>query len=159
MRLQVFTFRSRIPAPAYAVFRWHARPDALEKLTPPWELVRVLERSGGIQDGGRVVLLVGQWPFRVRWVAEHFDYVEGRQFRDRQVRGLFAHWDHTHLVTPDGPGACWLEDRIEYALPLGSIGQLTGGWLVRRKLARLFEYRHRVTTEEVLRSAHGDDAA
>lgn len=159
MKLRTFTYRSRIPAPAYAVFRWHARPDALEKLTPPWERVQVLERSGGIQNGGCVVLLVGRWPLQVRWVAEHVDYIEGRQFRDRQVRGPFAYWDHTHLVTPDGPDACWLEDRIEYALPLGSLGQLAAGWLVRRKLARLFEYRHRVTTEEVLDSLHGDDAA
>lgn len=159
MKLHTFTYRSRIPAPAYAVFRWHARPDALEKLTPPWEQVSVLERSGGIQNGGRVALLVGDWPLQVRWVAEHFDYIEGRQFRDRQVSGPFAHWDHTHLVTPDGPDACWLEDRIEYALPFAPLGRLLAGWLVRRKLARLFEYRHRVTTEEVLDSLHGDDAA
>jgi ligand-binding SRPBCC domain-containing protein len=159
MRLQAFIFRSRIPAPAYTVFRWHARPDALEKLTPPWERVRIIERTGGIQDGGRVVLLVGYWPLQVRWVAEHFDYVEGRQFRDRQVRGPFAHWDHTHLVKPDGPDACWLEDRIKYALPLGGLGEFFAGWFVRRKLARLFEYRHRVTADEVLRSTHGDDAA
>lgn len=158
MKLHTFTYRSRIPAPAYAVFRWHARPDALEKLTPPWERVQVLERSGGIQNGGRVVLLVGRWPFQVRWAAEHFDYIEGRQFRDRQVRGPFAYWDHTHLVTPDGSDACWLEDRIEYSLPLGRLGQLAAGCLVRRKLARLFEYRHRVTTEEVLNSLHGDAA-
>lgn len=157
--MQNFTFRSRIPAPAYAVFRWHARPDALEKLTPPWECVQVAERSGGIRNGGRVVLLVGRWPLRTRWVAEHFDYIEGRQFRDRQLQGPFAHWDHTHSVTPDGPDACWLEDRIEYALPLGALGQLFAGWFVRRKLARLFAYRHSVTAEEVLRSTHGDDAA
>jgi ligand-binding SRPBCC domain-containing protein len=158
MKLQTFSYRSRIPAPAHAVFRWHARPDALEKLAPPWEQVQVLERSGGIHNGGRVVLLVGRWPLQARWVAEHFDYIEGRQFRDRQVRGPFAHWDHTHLVTPDGPDACWLEDRIEYSLPLGRLGQLAAGWFVRRKLARLFAYRHRVTAEETLRSAHGHDA-
>lgn len=159
MKLQTFTYRSRIPAPACVVFCWHARPDALEKLTPPWEQAQVLERSGGIQNGGRVVLLVGRWPLQTRWVAEHFDYIEGRQFRDRQVRGPFAYWDHTHLVTPDGPEACWLEDRIEYALPLGRLGQLAAGWMVRRKLARLFAYRHRVTAEEALRSAQGDHSA
>ena len=57
MRKQQFTFRSRIPASADSVFRWHASPDALEQLTPPWERVQILERTGGIQNGGRAVLL------------------------------------------------------------------------------------------------------
>jgi hypothetical protein len=83
----------------------------------------------------------------VRWVFEHRDYEEGRQFRDVQVEGPFRRWDHTHRFIPDGPQACWLEDRIEYELPLGIIGDLFGGWLVRRKLQRMFEYRHRVTAE------------
>lgn len=158
MKVSTFNFRSRIPAPAYVVFRWHARPDALERLTPPWERAQIIDRTGGIQNGARVTLLVGRWPLRVKWIAEHCDYVEGRQFRDIQVRGPFARWDHTHLVTPDGPDACWLEDRIEYALPLGGLGQLVAGWYVRRKLRRLFAYRHRVTADAVTRTG-GDDAA
>ena len=46
----------RLPFPAEAVFAWHARPGAIERLTPPWEHVQVIERSGGIEDGGRVVM-------------------------------------------------------------------------------------------------------
>lgn len=158
MRVAQFTYRSRIAAPAYAVFRWHARPDAFEKLTPPWERVQVVERSGGIENGSRVELRVGRWPFRARWIAEHRDYIEGRQFCDVQVHGPFARWEHMHLVTPDGPDACWLEDRIEYALPLGRLGHLLGNWFVQRKLRPLFAYRHRVTAEEVARTG-GDEAA
>lgn len=159
MRKLQFTFRSRIPASADSVFRWHARPDALEKLTPPWERVKVMERVGGIENGARVVLLVGRWPFQVRWVAEHFDFIEGRQFRDRQVRGPFAQWDHLHRITPDGPDACWLEDRIEYSLPFGGLGQLVAGWFVRRKLARLFAYRHQVTADAMHSAPRGDAVA
>ena len=40
-----------------------------------------------------------------------------------------------------------LEDRIEYELPFGALANLFGGWLVRRKLARVFDYRHRMTAE------------
>jgi hypothetical protein len=29
------------------------------------------------------------------------------------------------------------------------VGKLLAGWFVHRKLARLFEYRHRVTAEEM----------
>ncbi|HSP97527.1 MAG TPA: TIGR01777 family oxidoreductase [Candidatus Dormibacteraeota bacterium] len=136
-------------APAAAVFRWHERPGAFERLTPPWERVRVVERQGGIEDGGRLVLRMGAGPLAMRWVAEHRDYIAGEQFRDVQAAGPFAHWAHTHRVEPDGAAACWLEDRVEYALPLGGLGALVGGGYTRRKLARMFRYRHRLTAADV----------
>src|SRR5512139_741517 len=147
--VELFVRRSHLDAPAAEVFRWHARPGAFERLTPPWEAVRVVERRGGIEDGARLVLRLGPGPFGPRWVAEHRDYVEGEQFRDVQTAGPFAHWVHTHRVEPDGADACWLEDRIEYALPLGGLGALVGGGYTRRKLARMFRYRHRLTAADV----------
>ena len=56
MSTEVFVRRVRIPAPAAEVFRWHLRPGAFERLAPPWEPLEVVERTGGIADGGRVVL-------------------------------------------------------------------------------------------------------
>jgi len=145
---QTFVKRSRIVAPAEEVFAWHLRPEALEELTPPWEPANLVERTGGPDEvGSRVVLKVGPGPFAIRWVAEHTHYEPGRMFRDVQRKGPFARWEHTHLVEPDGPDACWLEDRIEYALPLGWLGRLFGGAFARRKIERMFEYRHRVTRE------------
>ena len=144
---ELFVKRSHLDAPADAVFQWHERPGAFERLTPPWERVRVVEREGGIADG-RVVLRMGG-PFAVRWVAQHRDYIPGEQFRDEQTAGPFAHWVHTHRVEPDGARACWLEDRVEYALPFGGLGALAGGGFARRKLARMFRYRHRLTAADV----------
>jgi ligand-binding SRPBCC domain-containing protein len=149
MKTETFVRRSRIAAPAANVYAWHARPDALERLTPPWEHATVVEKTGGIERGARVMLQVGRWPFRTRWIAEHQDFAVGRNFSDVQVAGPFAYWKHTHTFEPDGPAACFLEDRVEYALPFGPLGRWFGGWYVRRKLARLFEYRHAVTAREV----------
>ena len=151
MKTETFVRRSRIDAPAAEVYLWHALPDALERLTPPGEHVRVIEKSGGIERGGRVALQFGRWPFRRRWVAEHRDFEEGRYFSDVQVSGPFAYWKHTHIFEPDGPSACILEDRVEYAVPFGVLGRWIGGWYVRRKLAKLFEYRHNVTARAFLR--------
>ena len=147
--MPVFIRRSRIPAPAQDVFQWHARPGAFERLNPPWESVEIVERSGGIENGARVVLRIRLGPFSQRWVAEHRDYEEGRQFRDVQVSGPFARWDHTHRIEPEGESACRLEDRIEYALPFGWLGDLGGGALTRSKLERMFTYRHMVTQQDM----------
>jgi ligand-binding SRPBCC domain-containing protein len=142
-----FVAQSRIEAPAEEVFRWHAEPAALERLTPPWEAVEIVERAPGIRDGDRGILRVHLGPFRIRWVFEHRDYIEGRQFRDVQISGPFRRWEHTHTMEPDGVGSCILTDRILYELPFGFAGKALAAWFIQRKLARLFKYRHRVTAE------------
>lgn len=145
MKPLVFEKRSRIHAPADAVFRWHTLPETLGALIPPWEAIEVHERTGTIGDGARIVFMVRIGPIRRRWVSVHRDYVDGRSFKDVQLEGPFAFWEHTHDVLPDGTEGCWLIDRIAYVLPFGALGRLLAGVYVRRKLDRLFDYRHRVT--------------
>jgi len=131
------------------VYAWHALSDALEQLTPPGEHVEVLEKTGGIERGARVVLRFGRWPFRRRWVAEHQDFEVGHYFSDVQVAGPFAYWKHTHTFEPEGPAACTLEDKVEYTVPFGFLGRWFAGKFVRRKLEKLFKHRHEVTARIV----------
>jgi uncharacterized protein (TIGR01777 family) len=149
MSTEHFVYRSTIPASAEAVFDWHRRPGAFDRLTPPWEDVEVLDRQGGIEDGGRVVLGVRTGGVQRRWVAEHYGYVPGREFNDVQVEGPFASWRHSHRVSPEGPENCVLEDQIDYALPFGLAGRALGAALVRRKLERMFRYRHHVSAADL----------
>ncbi len=155
MTLQTFLHRTRIEAPAAEVFRWHAQPGAFERLTPPWASVEELEHVGGIENGARRTLRVKLGPLRRKWVLEHCDYIEGRQFADRQIEGPFAAWKHTHRMLPDGADACYLEDEVQYALPGGPLGTLLGQSLVQDQLRRLFEYRHRVTAADLARQRQG----
>jgi len=140
----------RLPFPAETVFAWHARPGAFERLTPPWERVTLVERSGGIDDGGRVVVRVGA-PFGIRWVARHRDYEPGRQFVDEQVEGPFSRWVHLHRVEPDGAGHSVLTDRIEYTPPLGPVGAAVAPAVIRPRLERLLTYRHEVLRGDLAR--------
>src|SRR5271154_7331815 len=104
-------------------------PGALERLTPPWEHVEMIERAAGIRDGACGAMWVYMGPLRLRWTFEHNGYIEGRQFRDVQTSGPFRRWEHTHLFIPEGPEACKLEDRIEYELPFGALGDFAAGWV------------------------------
>jgi len=149
MLRELFIYRSTIPAPPDVVFRWHGRPGAFERLTPPWEKVRIVQQTGGIRDGARVTLENRVGPLRLRWKITHHDYVQNEQFRDQQVSGPFRHWDHLHRFEPVGDDACILEDRIVCALPLGAVGHLCGAASLRRRLERLFAYRHRVTAMDL----------
>lgn len=72
--MNIFVYRTRIEAPAEEVFAWHSRPGAFERLTPPWEKVKVIERTDGIKDGARVVLNTFACLFPQQWVPEHRGY-------------------------------------------------------------------------------------
>lgn len=130
---------------AERAWEWHARPGALERLIPPWEAVRVLERRGTIRDGDRTVLAVSVGPFSLRWTAEHRDCEEGRGFTDFQVSGPFASWTHEHRFEPRDDSGCRLTDHVRYEIPGGALAETVAGPLVEARLARTFAYRHRVT--------------
>ncbi|MFM9959034.1 MAG: SRPBCC family protein [Phycisphaerales bacterium] len=147
--IAAFFKSSEIQACARDVFAWHQSPDALKKLIPPWEKVTVDQPPTSLGDGATAVLVLHLGPIKLRWVASHRDFIDrgedGGEFTDEQVSGPFASWVHRHVVRAAGPNSCVLEDRIEYAVPLGRLGELLAGWHVRNKLKRMFDYRHDAT--------------
>jgi ligand-binding SRPBCC domain-containing protein len=145
---ELFVKRTRFTVSAERLFGWYAESRALERLIPPWQQARIIRRTGTVREIGSIVeIRVRIGPFWQAWISEHTACEEGRMFRDSQIKGPFALWRHTHSFEPDGPSACYLEDRVEYALPMGILGKIVAGRFVRRKLDRLFSYRHEFTAK------------
>lgn len=142
-----------MPVSADALFAWHERPGAFERLTPGFMPAKVLSRSGGITDGSRVVLGIPVGPVTTKWEMEHRGYVAGREFRDVQRSGPFAHWEHIHRMDPVSATTSVLDDRITYALPLPPFGDAVAGWFTRDKLERLMKWRHEQTRLDLTRHA------
>lgn len=141
----LFVKESLIHASRERVWAFHELPDALERLTPPWEQVRVIERAQGLQVGSRAIIetkLFGLLP--VKWVAEHTRYEPPRLFEDVQVSGPFKSWRHRHVIEAHAAGAM-LRDEVEYEPPLGFLGKLAAPLAVTPRLERMFAYRHEVT--------------
>lgn len=149
----VVQLRSEMPVSAEALFAWHERPGAFERLTPAFMPAEVRARSGGITDGSRVTLAVPVGPVKTTWEIEHEGYVAGREFRDVQRRGPFAYWAHTHRMEPRGPHTSVLDDRIEYALPVAPFGDVLAGQFTRGRLERLMRWRHALTRLDLERHA------
>lgn len=147
--IETFVKSSEIAARARDVFGWHQAPDALKKLIPPWDRVTIEQPPTSLGNGAIAVLVLHTGPIKQRWVARHRDFLdrgeEGGEFTDEQVSGPFASWVHRHIVRSTGPARCVLEDRIEYAVPLGRVGEVLAGWYVRKKLQKMFDYRHAAT--------------
>ena len=146
----VFEYKSKMNAPARAVFAWHEAPGAFERLAPPWLKVEVLERSGGIK-GGTVTVLVHQGPAFIKWKFAHDPkhFIEGEQFYDYQVQGPFESYCHTHRVEPDTETTSYLIDRIEFELPQLLAAAPLAEDYIQQELRRLFQYRHRVIAQDL----------
>lgn len=154
--MKVFEARTTLEHSPEAVFRWHRRPGAFERLLPPWENVRVLERTGGIEVGSRIRLRVRRGPASFDWTVEHTDVEEGRSFTDEQVKGPFGSWTHVHRFLPGEGGGCVMEDEVRWAPPLEPVSSVVAEPLVERELKRLFRFRHRRLRHDLDRLATGD---
>lgn len=148
----IFERSVQVPVSPAALYAWHARPGAFERLNPPWEDVAVVERDPGLADGAAVHLRVKAGGLPLSWHLVHRDHVPGEQFVDEQVRGPFARWRHTHQMR-SAPAGATLVDHVDYALPLGALGQALAGRFVAAKLDALFRYRHRVMTDDLAQHA------
>lgn len=150
-----FTLRSSMPVSAEELYTWHGRPLAFQRLQPPWEHIDIVKTSGAFGTNGyRIEFRTGiLGPIKGTWIADTFDFQPGKQFQDRQLKGPFAYWNHTHRFIPDSPTTSFLEEFIEYRLPLGIFGRLFGSGTTQRRLAAVFAYRHALTNSDLHR--HG----
>lgn len=145
IKFMEFIKESVIRAAPERVFAFHRLPDAIERLIPPWENARIVQKADISKIGSRAIIeqkIFGLIPSR--WVAEHTRFDEPRMFEDVQISGPFASWRHEHIVEPHESGAI-LRDRIEYEPPFSIFGRIAAPFAVVPKLEKMFAYRHEVT--------------
>jgi hypothetical protein len=144
-----------MPVGAAELYTWHSRPLASQRLQPPWEEVKLISTAGSFgTDGQRIEFQTRLFGLiKSTWLAEAYDFQPGKGFQDRQLKGPFAYWNHAHRFIPDGEKASFLEDHIEYRLPLGLVGRFLGSRMTRRRLQALLNYRHAVTASDLHRHA------
>jgi hypothetical protein len=141
----------RVDRPLEEVFQFFAAARNLERLTPPWLRFEVL--SPEPIDMGRGTLI--DYRLRIhgiplRWQSRIEEWEPGRSFVDRQVHGPYGLWHHRHSFEADGDSTI-VRDSIDYALPLGRLGDLAHPLFVRRDLERIFDYRCRAVLDALPR--------
>lgn len=140
-----FVKESIIKAAPERVFAFHELPDAIIRLTPPWENARIIQPPRNLEVGTRVVIAVKLFGLiEKEWVAEHTKYEPPREFEDVQISGPFKSWRHRHIILPHAEGTI-LRDEIEFEPPLGFLGRIAAPFAVLPKLEKMFQYRHEVT--------------
>src|SRR3954453_4640896 len=132
----------RLPATPDEVFPFFADAGNLEAITPPWLAFAVTPpRPIPMRVGTIIEYRLRLHGLPIRWLTQIEDWEPGVRFADRQLRGPYALWHHTHEFDADGAGGTVMRDTVRYALPFGPAGSIAHALLVRRDLDRIFDFR------------------
>mgnify|MGYP001555332557 FL=1 len=120
-------------------------PENLARITPPEMgfVIRAPFPGNSIHPGQRITYTIRPL-LRVpmTWVTLITEVDEPRSFTETQVNGPYALWHHRHSFEP-APGGTLMKDRVDYALPLGPLGEIAHRIFVRRQLEGIFNFRER----------------
>ena len=136
-----------LPRPRPEVFAFFADPGNLARVSPPPADLRWLAPPPASLGAGAVLdFSIRLCGLPVRWRVFVREFDPPYRFIDAQLWGPFARWEHRHLFFEGPPGdatGTWVEDRVTYRLPLGSLGRLAHALGAGRSIARVFDYRAR----------------
>lgn len=130
-----------VPKPPEEVFRFFSDPANLGALTPAFVGFRLLAASTPtLRAETTLDYRLSLHGIPVRWRSVIAEWQPSRRFVDRQLKGPYRTWIHTHEFEPRAGGTL-VRDLVRYALPFGPLGDAMAGRLVARDLGRIFAYR------------------
>lgn len=136
-----------VPRSCEEVFPFFCEAKNLENITPPFLNFKVLGQSTAeIGDGTLIDYRLSLHGIPVRWQSRIESWEPNRQFVDRQLRGPYQLWHHTHEFIPLAGGTL-LRDRVLYRLPMGLLGEIVAGWKVKGDVTSIFSFRRKIIDE------------
>lgn len=79
----------------------------------------------------------------VYWKTEIASVNKPEGFMDRQLKGPYKIWEHTHTFIQKENGV-FMKDQVKYQLPFGVIGRLTNALIVKKKIEHIFTFRKEI---------------
>jgi len=133
-----FTTELWLPRPRAEIFPFFADAYNLQTLTPSWLKFEILTPAPiPMQAGTCIDYRITVRGLPIRWRTEIAEWSPPHRFVDRQLRGPYQLWHHTHTFEErDGGTLC--RDQVRY-YPRG--GALIHWLIVRRDVERIFKYR------------------
>jgi len=141
MRVKTLHREQWIPKPVAEVFSFFCEAGNLDRITPLWLNFRVLRQTERELRVGTCIFYKLAWhSVPLAWTSRIEEWRPPTRFVDLQIKGPYKLWRHTHRFE-DRDGGTLMADTVRYALPFGALGDLCAGWLVRRDVERIFDYR------------------
>jgi ligand-binding SRPBCC domain-containing protein len=141
--LKIYELRRQviIPAPVGEVFSFFNAAENLNLITPPWLYFKILTPLPVIMKKNTLInYSIKFLGFRTTWRTEIKVWQPPDRYVDRQIKGPFRVWEHTHLFKEKGEGT-QMEDVIRYAVPGFVFSPLIHFLFVRPRLDKIFAFR------------------
>lgn len=120
--------------------------ENLALITPPAMDFRILTLLDDkeIHEGMLINYTVKPlWGLKFYWETEICKVNKPLFFTDRQLRGPYKLWEHTHTFIKKDNGVL-IKDEVKYQLPFGIIGNIIHSLFVQKKIKDIFIYRKNV---------------
>ncbi|HEX5025099.1 MAG TPA: SRPBCC family protein [Agriterribacter sp.] len=146
MKIYHFVTGQLLPIGINEAWDFFSSAKNLALITPPELHFKILtelpeaEVYEGMIIDYKVKPLLG---IQVQWRTEICAVDKPVLFTDRQLKGPYRLWEHTHTFTAEKNGV-WMRDSVKYQLPLGFIGTIAHSLVVRNKIREIFSYRKAV---------------
>lgn len=138
--LERFEVSATVGRPVEQVWAAHEDVRLLERISPPFPAVRVVDPPTRCAEGTRFTVhleILPQAP-GIDWLVEIVSWEAPRRFVDRQVRGPFTHWEHIHQFSPLTDDSTLIVESIRF-----EFNPLLDAALVRPALDWMFQWRMR----------------
>lgn len=155
----MFQYKSEqfLPIGIDEAWKFFSSPKNLVTITPAeldFKIITSL-KDEEIYEGMKIDYIVKPLlKIPMRWQTEIINVTKGKHFTDRQVKGPYKLWEHTHIFKPVQDGVL-MQDIVNYQLPFGFIGNIAHSLIVKKKIENIFTYRKNIlnkifTNEHVL---------
>ena len=140
----LFFAEQYLPTKIDEVFPFFSAAENLESITPSNLSFKIQKVSTPkIQKGTLIDYRLKIRGVPVKWRTEIAVWEPGKSFVDQQLIGPYKLWHHTHDFTKMGEGTL-MTDRVRYRSPMGFLGWIVAGALVKKEISGIFTYRRKV---------------
>jgi ligand-binding SRPBCC domain-containing protein len=127
--------------PLHEVFEFFQKPENLERITPPFLAFKIVTpRPIVMRKELRIDYTIRVLGFSMAWTSLITEFDPPYRFVDEQIAGPYRLWHHEHTFR-EIEGGTMVSDRVQYALPLGPLGELAHRIFVKSDLEKIFNYR------------------
>ncbi|MFM2358245.1 MAG: hypothetical protein RLY16_238 [Bacteroidota bacterium] len=133
----------QIPMSLADAWQFFSNPANLQKITPDTLGFEIISKHHGpVMYAGQII------EYKVRpilniplyWMTEITHVVPMQFFVDEQRFGPYSLWHHQHHFK-EIPGGVEMTDIVHYKLPLGWLGDIAQGLMVKKQLKEIFDFR------------------
>ena len=144
----IYTLTSEqiLPLSLEKAWEFFTLPNNLDKITPKEMEFRITNNPPNKTYKGQIITYkIGILPgIRSNWITEITHLEEKQFFVDEQRFGPYAMWHHEHHFKEISEGKVLMTDIVNFKMPLGFLGDLFAGTLVKNKVRFIFESRYTI---------------